>query len=85
MGNCWTQPQSRLDQLVGLDKNPLNLIKIIDNLNLKLKNEKYKDVFLWFDTLYNKKVIKLHQLYGYKSDNTKDYYFINDLLRQYKI
>lgn len=73
------------DQLVGLDKNPLNLMKVIDSLNIKLKKEGYNEIFLWIDVLYNKDVIKLHKLYGYKPDNTKDYYFINNLLRQYKI
>lgn len=72
------------DQLINKDNQPLKMMYILDCLYSILKEQEYNEVFLWVDTLYNKDVVKLHKLYGYKSDLLKDYYFINNKLQKAK-
>ena len=72
------------DQLVNLNNEPLKMMHVLDSFYSKIKFKEYNEVFLWIDTIYNKNVIKLHKLYGYKSDLLKDYYFINSALKNTK-
>lgn len=77
-----TGKSSNFDQLVSIDHNAMNTMKLLDYYNSFIKGNQLLDSYLWVDTVYNKPVVKMHKLFGYQFDGLKDYFFISDTLKK---
>ena len=64
---------SNFDQLVSIDHNALNTMKLLDYYNSVIKLKNINDSFLWVDVINNKPVVKMHKLFGYNFDGLNLY------------